>query len=47
MGLRPGACITVINKEPFGGPIWIKVGSRRRAIGPELAAGIFVSEQSA
>lgn len=47
MGLRPGACITVMSKEPFGGPIWVKVGSRRRAIGPELAAGIFVSEQSA
>jgi len=47
MGLRPGASITVLNKEPFGGPIWIKVGSRRRAIGPELAAGIFVSGQDA
>ena len=47
MGLRPGASITVLNKEPFGGPIWIKVGSRRRAIGPELAAGIFVSAQDA
>lgn len=47
LGLRPGAAITVVNKEPFGGPIWVKVGSRRRAIGPELAAGIFVSAQPA
>ena len=47
LGLRPGALITVMNKEPFGGPIWVKVGSRRRAIGPELAARIFVSEQNA
>jgi DtxR family transcriptional regulator, Mn-dependent transcriptional regulator len=46
LGLRPGAAITVVNKEPFGGPIWVKVGSRRRAVGAELAAGIFVSEQS-
>jgi DtxR family Mn-dependent transcriptional regulator len=47
MGMRPGALITVMDKEPFGGPIWIKIGSRRKAIGPELAAGIFVSEQRA
>ncbi|CAN5813116.1 metal-dependent transcriptional regulator [soil metagenome] len=47
MGLRPGAAIIVLDKEPFGGPIWVKVGSRRRAIGPELAAEIFVSAQGA
>ncbi|MGQ0678469.1 MAG: metal-dependent transcriptional regulator [Actinomycetota bacterium] len=43
LGLRPGATITVLEKEPFGGPIWIRVGSRRKAIGLELASGIFVS----
>lgn len=44
LGLTPGAAITVLEKEPFGGPVWIKVGSERRALGSQLAASIYVSE---
>lgn len=44
LGLKPGAAITVAETEPFGGPIWVKVGSKRHAIGRELAESIFVSK---
>lgn len=44
LGLRPGATITVDQTEPFGGPIWVKVGPKRHAIGRELAESIFVSK---
>jgi DtxR family Mn-dependent transcriptional regulator len=46
MGLKPGTPITVLEMEPFGGPVWIKVGARRRAIGPGLAKAIYVSKRS-
>jgi DtxR family transcriptional regulator, Mn-dependent transcriptional regulator len=45
LGLEPGALITVLETEPFGGPVWIKVGPRRRAIGTELASAIYVSKR--
>ena len=43
IGLRPGTLITIEEKSPFGGPVWIKVGRRRHAIGRELANAIFVA----
>jgi DtxR family transcriptional regulator, Mn-dependent transcriptional regulator len=46
LGLKPGALIRVLEKEPFGGPVWIKVGPRRRAVGTELASSIYVSKRS-
>lgn len=45
LGLVPGAVITVKGGEPFGGPMWIQVGSRKRAVGRELASAIYVSER--
>jgi DtxR family Mn-dependent transcriptional regulator len=45
LGLVPSADITVISKQPFGGPIAIRVGGERgadRVIGTELAACILV-----
>lgn len=47
LGLRPGAQITVEKKSPFGGPVWVKVGRKRHAIGGELASSIFVSQVTA
>lgn len=45
LGLVPMAEITVTDKQPFGGPITIRVGGEKggeRVIGTELAAHIFV-----
>lgn len=36
-GIRPGAVLEVMDREPFGGPVWVKVGARRHALGPMLA----------
>lgn len=47
LGLRPGTSIVVEEQAPFGGPIWVRVGRKRHAIGRELAAGIFVSAADA
>src|SRR5687767_7231886 len=43
LGIVPGAAVQVIAREPFGGPIALKVGSTSRTIGPELAEQIRVS----
>lgn len=43
LGLKPGAAITVDEQTPFGGPIWVRVGRKRHAIGRELAGLIYVS----
>jgi DtxR family transcriptional regulator, Mn-dependent transcriptional regulator len=46
LGLVPGACITVVARAPYGGPIELQVGDAtegtRRAIGPALADDIHV-----
>lgn len=43
IGLQPGATIVVECKDPFGGPVWVRVGKKRRAIGAELANRVYVS----
>lgn len=47
IGLQPGTTIVVEKKDPFGGPVWVKVGKRRQAIGTELAHRVFVSKVTA
>lgn len=45
IGLVPMTDITVLDKQPFGGPITVRIGTkdtRDRVIGPELAACLFV-----
>ena len=36
LGLVPGACVTLLGRAPFRGPITVSVGNRRHAIDPEL-----------
>lgn len=36
LGLRPGVWITVLEQEPFGGPLWVDIDGQRRALGPPL-----------
>lgn len=47
LGLRPAVRITLIQAEPFGGSLRLKVGKVERSIGRELAARIFVTKEAA
>ena len=46
LGIVPGATVQVIAREPFGGPIALRVEETPRTIGQELAAQILVSPRS-
>jgi DtxR family transcriptional regulator, Mn-dependent transcriptional regulator len=46
LGIVPGARVKVIAREPFGGPIALKVEDSARTVGPELASQILVSLSS-
>jgi DtxR family Mn-dependent transcriptional regulator len=35
--IRPGVVLEVIEREPFGGPLWVEVEGRRHPLGPVLA----------
>lgn len=39
----PGTEMVVQELSPFGGPLWIRAGSRRHALGAEVVDAIFVS----
>jgi len=39
----PGASVQLVKKDPFEGPLTIKVGAKTHVIGPALAARVFVS----
>lgn len=47
LGLVPGTPIRVEAHDPFGGPVWVRVGRKRHAVGRELAATIYVSKREA
>ncbi len=47
LGLRPTVRVTLIEAEPFGGSLRLKVGKVERSIGRELAARIFVTKEAA
>jgi DtxR family Mn-dependent transcriptional regulator len=36
LGVRPGVRLTVLERAPFGGPLWIELGERRIALGDPL-----------
>jgi len=44
MGILPGAQVIVEGREPFGGPITLRLGDTVRSVGPELAAHVRVEE---
>jgi DtxR family Mn-dependent transcriptional regulator len=43
LGMYPGTQIEMLGKEPFGGPLRIKVSGKDHAIGSQLAENVFVS----
>ena len=46
LGLRPQARITLLDAEPFGGSLRVRAGKVEHSIGRELAAHIYVSQES-
>ena len=44
LGIRKGVSVKVLVRQPFGGPIVIRVGQRDIAISPEYAKLITVKE---
>ncbi len=43
LGIRPGSVVVVEQRSPFGGPLWVRVGETRHALGDVLVASIFGS----
>jgi DtxR family Mn-dependent transcriptional regulator len=41
LGVRPGATLDVVERAPFGGPLWVRIDGRRHALGSELAGIVF------
>jgi DtxR family Mn-dependent transcriptional regulator len=46
LGLMPATRLTLIDVEPFGGSLRVKIGKVEKSIGRELAAQIFVSQDA-
>jgi len=38
LGIGPSVVLTVEERAPFGGPLWVRVGDQRHALGRQLAA---------
>jgi DtxR family transcriptional regulator, Mn-dependent transcriptional regulator len=45
IGLTPGAVVTVVERQPFQGPLTIRVDGRTHAIGHELAQVLFCASE--
>jgi DtxR family Mn-dependent transcriptional regulator len=41
-GIAPGAALTVVDKQPFGGPLFVAIGEQTHALGGRLAASMRV-----
>ena len=46
LGLAPTTRLTLIEAEPFGGSLRVKIGKAEKSIGRELAAQIFVTDKA-
>jgi DtxR family transcriptional regulator, Mn-dependent transcriptional regulator len=42
LGLRPGATVTVLRREPFDGPLLVRVDAREHALGETVARAVLV-----
>jgi DtxR family transcriptional regulator, Mn-dependent transcriptional regulator len=45
LGIRPGAVVSLVAREPFGGPLTVAVGETERAVGPALAQQVLVERE--
>ena len=46
LGLAPTTRLTLLEAEPFGGSLRVKIGKSEKSIGRELAAQIFVTDKA-
>ncbi len=46
LGLTPATRLTLLDAEPFGGSLHVKIGKVEKSIGRELAAQIFVTDKA-
>ncbi len=46
LGLTPTTRLTLVEAEPFGGSLRVKIGKAEKSIGRELAAQIFVTDKA-
>jgi DtxR family Mn-dependent transcriptional regulator len=46
LGLAPRTRLTLLEAEPFGGSLRVKIGKAEKSIGRELAAQIFVTDKA-
>jgi DtxR family Mn-dependent transcriptional regulator len=44
LGLYPGAPVCIQRREPFSGPLFIRVGDREHTIGREVGDSVFVRD---
>lgn len=42
-GVVPGESLTLVDRQPFGGPLTVRLGEDEHALGPELAAAMRVA----
>jgi DtxR family Mn-dependent transcriptional regulator len=43
LGIEPRECMTLLKRDPFGGPLHLKMGRRTVLLGPEAARSVFVA----
>ena len=43
LGIEPEKSVCLLKREPFGGPLHLKLGRRTVMLGPEAAASVYVS----
>jgi DtxR family Mn-dependent transcriptional regulator len=41
-GIAPGAKLEVVERQPFGGPLFVRIGARVHPLGGELARAMRV-----
>ncbi len=46
LGLTPATRLKLVEVEPFGGSLRVKIGKTEQAVGRELAAQIFVADRT-
>ena len=46
LGLVPGVVVTVVDRQPFGGPVTLESAGVRHIIGPELAQVVLCAAES-
>jgi DtxR family Mn-dependent transcriptional regulator len=46
-GLTPGACVVVLERQPFNGPTTVQLGTETRVVGQELAGLLWCEEVDA